>query len=155
MKNIKLKISLLATLALVSMGTLVTSCSSSDDNGGPDLPEKGVIDDAIGTYKGTMRVHDDIAGTDKYEFYDVVMLVTKVDNQHVKVTAKSNEVYSVVAEKVIKVEGNYNKDITSVTGDLSGFFWYHSDTKTVDIHANKQAATEIIYTFEGSKQGGK
>lgn len=155
MKKIKSTISLLAIMALMTTSTLVTSCSSSDDNGGPNLPEKGAIEDALGTYKGMMRVHDDIAGSDKYEFYDVVMLVTKVDNQHVKVTAKSNEVYSVVAEKIIKVEGNYNKDITSVTGDLSGFFWYHSDTKTVDIHANKQAEIEIIYTFEGSKQGGK
>ena len=155
MKKLQGKVSLLAAVAVMATSAFVTSCSSSDDNGGIDLPERGSIDAAVGMYKGSMRVYDDFTGTGKYEFFDVIIQVTKVDAQHVKVTAKSGEIYSRVTEKVMKVEGNYNNDITTVTGDLSGIFWYHADTKTMDVHTTKQAEGEIIYVFEGAKQAGK
>lgn len=148
-KSVKRTMQRLFILLMVGTVTL-GSCSKDDDAEKPD--GKG-IDVAVGTYKGKINVWGDLPNTNQSEFFDVVLTVTKVDNEHVKVTAKTGEPYSAVTEKTIKVRAEeYLGDIYSVIGDLQGTFWYHSDTKTVDINTNKQSATDIHYTFEGAKQ---
>ncbi|WP_223857515.1 hypothetical protein [Sphingobacterium micropteri] len=147
--NVKRIMQHLLFLLLVGMVTL-SGCSKDDDT---EQPDGKSIDIAVGTYKGKLTVWGDLPNTDQNEFFDAVITVTKADNEHLKVTAKTGEPYSAVTEKTIKVQAEeYLGDIYHVIGDLQGSFWYHTDTKTVDISTNKQRETDVHYTFEGAKQ---
>ena len=147
--NVKQTMQRLFLLMLVGTVTL-NGCSKDDDT---EQPETKSIDVTIGTYQGKLTVWGDLPNTDEDEFFDAVITVTKVDNEHLKVTVKTGEPYSAITEKTIKVRAEeYLGDIYHVIGDLQGSFWYHADTKTVDISTNKQRETDIHYTFEGAKQ---
>lgn len=148
MKKVNTKIAFLGILSVLTFGTIATSCSKNDDNGGYEQPTKGTIDAAVGTYKGKLRS----SHLDQYEYFDAVVIVTKVDDQHLKVTPKSGEAYSSVTPKTFKVEGGYNNDIQSVYGILEGYLWYTADVKTLEMATNQQAETDINFLFDGVKQ---
>lgn len=148
MKNFKKKLAFVGILSLLSIGTITTSCSSSDDNTNYEQPTPGTIDAAVGTYKGKLRS----SYLDQYEYFDAVVIVTKVDNQHLKVEAKSGEAYSSVTPKTFKVESGFNNDINSVNGIIEGYFWYTAEVKTLELSTNQQAETEINFLFDGVKQ---
>ncbi|MBB1148661.1 hypothetical protein H4K35_00685 [Myroides sp. NP-2] len=148
MKKLNTQIAFLGILSVLTLGTIATSCSKSDDNAGYEQPTKGTIDAAVGTYKGKLRS----SHLDQYEYFDAVVIVTKVDDQHLKVTPKSGEAYSSVTPKTFKVEGGYNNGVQSVSGILEGYLWYTADVKTLEMATNQQAETEISFLFDGVKQ---
>ena len=156
MKNLRLKFltktTFLWIFAAISVGTLVTSCSKDKDPYDYSVPEEK-IDGAVGTYKGRMEIRNnsdlDISGK---TYYDAVVTVSKVDNSHLKVTAKAGEEYSVVTEKVFQVEGYYGGDVYDLSGNVSGSFHYSAETKGLSLYTEDQAATDITYFFEGTKQ---
>jgi hypothetical protein len=144
MRKINVKQTMQHLFLLLLVGTVTLSSCSKDD----DDKVGGGIDVAVGTYKGKLSIRPSHG-----EFFDAVLIVTKVDNQYIKITAKSGEPYSNITEKTIKVESqDYNGDVNSVIGSLEGVFWYHAETKTLDVTTNKQSETDIYYYFEGAKQ---
>jgi len=147
MKNFKKKLAIVGILSLLSIGTITTSCSS-DNNTDYEQPTSGSIDAAVGTYKGKLRS----SYLNQYEYFDAIVIVTKVDNQHLKIEAKSGEAYSSVTPKIFKVENGYNNNINSVSGVLEGYFWYTAEVKTLEMSTNQQAETEINFFFDGIKQ---
>lgn len=147
MRKVNAKIALLAFASVLTLGTLTTSCSK-DDKDGHEQPKKGTIDDAVGTYKGKLRASD----LDQYEYFDAVVIVTKVDDQHLRVAPKSGEAYSSVTPKTFKVDHSFGGNIQSVSGILEGYFWYTSDVKTLEMATRQQAQTDVIYLFDGVKQ---
>lgn len=153
MKKVTNKIALLGMLSLLTIGTISTSCSKSDDNG-QEQSSKDTIDPAVGTYVGKLETYFD--GYTQ-EWYDAVIIVTKVGPNKLKVAPKSGEAYSVVTPKVFTVEtgaffGENTKDIVSLTGSLEGFFNYYGSNKNISVGTDEQAATDIAFEFDGVKQ---
>ena len=149
MKKFRTKGAFLGIFSVLALGTLATACGS-DDGGNPyhyDEPQYN-IDAAVGTYKGTITYSD----LPKDPYYDVIINVTKVDDDHLKITAKAGEEYSAVTEKIIQVEGGYGGDVHSILNDVNGYLSYTSESKSIYISTDDTAATDITYTFEGVKQ---
>lgn len=146
MKKITTKIAFLSLVSVLMVGTMTTSCSNDDKPG--EEQTKGTIDAAVGTYKGKLRSVD----LDQYEHFDAIIMVTKVDNQHLKVEAKSGETYSAVTAKIFKVVNSDNGDVNNAFGILEGHFWYTADVKNLEMGTERQSATDINYIFEGVKQ---
>lgn len=145
MKKMNAKIAFLGLLSVFLLGILVISCSKDDDN---NEPGTGSINVAVGTYKGKLSIRP--GGP---EFFDAVLNVAKVDDQHVKITAKAGEPYSNITEKTMKVSAEgYNGNVYSVIGELQGAFSYYAETKTLDVTTQKQSETDVYYYFEGTKQ---
>jgi len=126
--------------------TLVAGCSK-DTNDNP-APGNGTIDAAVGTYKGKLSSSD----LDEFEHFNAVLIVSKVDNQHVKMVAKSAEAYSSVTEKVFKLEHKAGGDVRSADRNLEGYFWYAADGKILDVGTSRQDDGDIGYQFKGVKQ---
>src|SRR5690606_21103208 len=85
----------------------LSSCSNDDGTFNYTEPQSGSIDIAIGTFKGTLATFRSLPNTDQSYYYDAEIIVTKVDDQHVKITAKPGEAYSGVTERILKVS-NYD-----------------------------------------------
>ncbi|QIG88398.1 hypothetical protein G6R40_01435 [Chryseobacterium sp. POL2] len=146
MNKVSSKIAMLSVLSTLTFGTIATSCSKDEERHDEVVTTK--IDEAVGTYKGKLTSPN----LDDYEHFDVVMYVTKVDDQHLKVTAKTGEAYSTVTSKTFKVENLYNGDIHNVSGILEGYFWYTKEVKTLEMGTQKQSATDVTFYFDGVKQ---
>ncbi len=132
------------------VGALMFSGCSKDNGSNPST--KGKIDDAVGTYKGTLSLISEYG-----EFYDAIIIVTKEGNDQLKVTAKSGEAYSGVTSKTFQVEVGdfFNQepiDIVSLSGVTAGLFHYDGKAKTALVNTSKQGPTEINFRFEGDKQ---
>lgn len=147
MKRLKRFTLILVGLTL-SLG--IIGCSSNDDN--YDQSGPGTIDVAIGTYKGKISSYRSLPDTNENNFYNAELTVSKVDNQHVKITVKSGEAYSILTEKIMKVSNDYDNMVRSVIGEINGDFWYVHDTKTLTLYTNQTTETDYDYSFEGVKQ---
>lgn len=132
--------SFLAVLFFVFASIAFVSCSKDDDNS-----PSGGIDDAASTYVGTLKI---FGGK---EYYNAEINVTKVDDSHLKITAKTGEEYSVVAAKTMKVERNYNVSINTLV-EPNGTFLYSIADKTVVLYTEKTQEGEVTYSFEGRKK---
>lgn len=142
---------MLAICALIGTATITTSCSSDDDNN-VEL-QTGNLDAMVGSFKGKITAYQALPGTAEREFFNATIVVTKVGNDKIKVTAKTGEAYSSITEKTIAVmvlPGS--KNIASATGDVNGTFVFNGETKSLNLITNKQAAADITFTFEGNKQ---
>lgn len=132
--------SLLAVLFFVFASVALVSCSKDDDNS-----PSGGIDEAVSTYVGTLKI------TGGKEYYNAEINVTKVDDSHLKIAAKTGEEYSAVATKTMKVERNYNVSINTLV-EPNGTFLYSIEDKTVVMYTQKTQEGEVIYSFEGKKK---
>lgn len=116
-------------------------CSKDKD----DTPNSGTgsIDVATGTFKGTIRI-----GTTNH--FNAILTVSKVDNQRLKVVAKSGEPYSDVTTKTIQVKA----DVPGLVDghDDQGYFAYEIEKKKLTVLTKQTGASEIDYGFEGIKQ---
>lgn len=149
MKKVHKKTALVALATILTLGTITTSCSKDDNSPkAEEQPIKTNIDAAIGTYKGKLSSND----LDQYKHFDAVVIVSKVDDQHLKITPKSGEPYSSVTPKIFKVEVGYKGNIQSINGALEGYFWYTDELKTVEMGTVQQAQTDIPFLFDGLKQ---
>lgn len=151
MKRLILSKLVFAIVMLISASFALSSCSKSND----EVPTRnqGKIEDAVGTYKGTIKIY----GLDSpSELYNVIIEVSKASDNSLRVKAKSGETYSIVTEKVFKVSvtDSFNPDpvdVVSLSGSTEGLFHYDGVAKTISVITNKQSETDIYYSFEGDK----
>lgn len=152
----KSQIKRIASLMLISfmiVGSVFTSCSKDDDDDNFD-PDELSIDAAVGTYKGTLRSIDLYSRTQKSEYHDAIIYVSKQADDKLKVTAKADEEYSSVVTRVYDVEAsNYGEfRITTRAGFVGGFLHFFGKTESISITAQRQSDADISYSFEGLKQ---
>lgn len=140
MKKFMKRNSFLAVLFFACASVFLASCSKDDDG-----PSASGIDEAVSTYVGTLKV---FGGK---EYYNAEINVTKVDDSHLKITAKAGEEYSVVAAKTMKVERNYNVSINTLV-EPNGTFLYSIADKNIVMYTQKTQEGEITYSFEGKKK---
>lgn len=141
----------LAVLLLVTTTFLLSSCSKSDDTE-PER-QRGKIEDAVGSYKGTLRIYEPYKVS---EVYNAILEVSKSGTDALQVKAKAGETYSIITPKTFRVEVtdafNTNPvDIVSLSGATQGLFHYDGVAKTISVITNKQNDTEIEFQFEGDK----
>src|SRR5690606_14859534 len=94
----------------------------------PSVPQpgKGSIEMAVGTFKGQMTVFRAEGGDEDY--YDAVVVVTKVGAEQLKAEAKSGEAYSDASPKTFKVTvDGMGMAVSAKTGSPEGSFLYISD----------------------------
>lgn len=141
----------LAVLMSVMTLSVLSSCSKDDATEQP--VGKGKIEDAVGSYKGTINIYDlDYSN----EQYNVILEVTKASDNSLRVKAKSGQPYSMVTEKVFRVSvtNSFNPapvDVVSLSGSTEGLFHYDGVAKTISVITSKQSETDISYSFEGDK----
>ncbi len=148
LKKIKtMRKSILKTAGIIAIALFgLASCSSDDSNNGPG--GGGGIDAAVGTYKGTL----DPLGGDAPTYFDAILIVTKVDGNHLKITPKSGEPYSNYTSKTMKVFNNSNQAIFGDGNIPEGTFSYTISSKALLVQTREQSATDLTYTFQGTKQ---
>ncbi|TDQ73521.1 hypothetical protein [Sphingobacterium yanglingense] len=139
MKKFMKRNSFLAVMFFACASLIFASCSKDDDK------TPSGIDAAIGTYIGKIEV---IGGAD---YFDAIIKVSKVDDSHIKIEAKSGEKYSGVAAKTMKVSNTHNISINTLN-EPNGSFLYSIDDKTVILLTEQTQKDEIIYSFKGTKQ---
>lgn len=141
MKNRIIKSGVKTGILAIAFLSFAVGCSK-DDNNVPKPVED--IQAAIGTFKGTIRVAE-------RDYYNATVMVTKESDDRVKVAAKSGEAYSAVTPKIFKVQNISNIHI-SASGGPSGSFTYILDSKSVVVSTEKEAASDVSFYFEGTKQ---
>lgn len=148
MKKMNLKVALVSLLFMVVSTLVFTGCGKDSD---PPVPGTGgSIDAAIGTFKGKLTVYPPTGGSTDY--FDAVVNVTKVNGEQLKVSAKPGEDYSIISPKTFTVENKGGLAITHKTGSIEGHFIYKLDLKSLMVVTEQQAAEEVSFTFEGTKQ---
>ena len=149
-KTILKKVTLILSAFVLSLG--LVNCSSNDDGSNYEQPGPGSIDVAVGTFKGKIISYKQLPNTTQGTFYDAVIIISKVDDQHLKISTKSGEAYSTLTEKIMKVSNDYDNMVRSVIGEINGDFWYTHDTKTLTFYTNDTNEEDYDYSFEGVKQ---
>lgn len=157
MKKQQLKKKVLKGLGIFLFLGMMVGCGSDDGptpNPGP--PTGGDISIAVGTFKGSITVYPP-DNSPSAEYFDAEVTVTKVSNNQLKVTAKAGEPYSIVTPKTFNV--NYSsagmndlQGVTAVPGSPEGLFLYNNQNKSLNMITEKQSATEVTFSFEGTKQ---
>lgn len=142
MKKFMKRNSFLAVMFFACASLIFASCSKDDDG-----PSGGSIDAAVGTYLGTIDMLD-AKGT---KHYDAVIIVSKVDNSHLKVEAKAGQPYSNITAKTLQVSANGNISVQA-NADPNGILIYTTAEKNLKIVTKDTKADDVIYSFEGKKQ---
>ncbi|MEY8760260.1 hypothetical protein [Chryseobacterium tongliaoense] len=127
---------------ILFIGAVFVSCNNDDDDNSNPAADNS-INAVTGTFKGTLN----IGGQD---YYNAIVTVTKVDNSHVKVQAKSGEAYSSVTTKTLSAVNPVGVSI--VGSDSEGSISYLMSTKALTVSTQKTSATDIIYLFQGTQQ---
>lgn len=148
-KSLLRKVKLMTTIFTLCVGFV--ACDS-DDGGNYEQPGPGSIDVAVGTFKGKISSYKQLPNTTEYTFYDAIVTVTKVDDQHLKITTKSGEKYSLLTEKTLKVANEYDNMVRTVIGEINGDFWYTHNTKSLIFYTKDTNEGDYDYSFEGTKQ---
>ncbi|MBP2615623.1 hypothetical protein [Chryseobacterium jejuense] len=130
-------------IVMVLVGSLFLSCKSNDDNDDPTPTSNQSIDPVVGTFKGTIRIATQ-------DYYDAIVVVSKVDASHIKVQPKSGEVYSVATPKVLSAVNPVGVGVGG--NDPEGSVNYLISTKALQISTKKTAATDVEFYYEGTKQ---
>jgi hypothetical protein len=126
---------------ILFVGVFLTSCKNDDDD--DSNPGTGNIDVVVGTFKGTLNV----AGQD---YFNAIVMVSKVDDSHVKVQAKANEAYSFVTTKTLSAVNTQGVGVVGSSSD--GSISYLISTKALTVSTQKTSETDKIYLFQGTQQ---
>jgi hypothetical protein len=126
---------------ILFVGVFLTSCKNDDDD--DSNPGTGNIDVVVGTFKGTLNV----AGQD---YFNAIVMVSKVDDSHVKVQAKTNEAYSFVTTKTLSAVNTQGVGVVGSSSD--GSISYLISTKALTVSTQKTSETDKIYLFQGTQQ---
>jgi hypothetical protein len=126
---------------ILFVGVFLTSCKNDDDE--DSNPGTGNIDVVVGTFKGTLNV----AGQD---YFNAIVMVSKVDDSHVKVQAKTNEAYSFVTTKTLSAVNTQGVGVVGSSND--GSISYLISTKALTVSTQKTSETDKIYLFQGTQQ---
>lgn len=129
-------------IVMILVGSLFLNCKSNDDNDDP-TPSAQSIDPVVGTFKGTIRIATQ-------DYYNAIVVVSKVDASHIKVQPKSGEVYSVATPKVLTAQNPVGVGVGG--NDPEGSVNYLISTKALQISTKKTAATDVEFYYEGIKQ---
>jgi len=135
----KMKLMYAMVLALVAFAFV--GCSKDDDN----TPQTGgSIDAAVGTYKGKIKI---IGGA---EVFNQILVVTKVSDNKVKVSAQNTDLKLPVRE--IQVSNNYNISIQALPNEPQGRFIFTFENKGLSFLAERTEEGQLEYSFDGTKQ---
>lgn len=136
--KMKMKLMYAVVLALVTFAFV--GCSKDND----PTPTGGSIDAAVGTYKGTIKI---IGGA---EVFNQILVVTKVDEKKVRVSAQNADLKLPVRE--IQVSNNYNMSIQALPSEPQGSFIFTFENKALMFLAQRTEEGQLQYSFEGTKQ---
>ncbi|EFK57738.1 hypothetical protein [Sphingobacterium spiritivorum] len=134
----KMKAMYLMVVALVMVAFV--GCSDKDD----PAPSGGSIDAVLGNYKGTIKI---IGGA---EVFDQTLVITKVNDKKVKVTAQNTSLNLPVRE--LEVINNMNISIQAVATEPQGSLIYTFENKGLMFVAERTAEGQLEYSFNGTKQ---
>jgi hypothetical protein len=126
-------------LALVTFAFV--GCSKDKDE---PIQTGGSIDAAVGNYKGTIKI---IGGA---EVFNQILVVTKVNDKTVKVTAQNADLKLPVRE--LQVSNNYNMSIQALPNEPQGSFIFTFENKGLMFLAQRTEEGQLQYSFEGTKQ---
>lgn len=130
-------------MVIALVGSLFLSCKSNDGNDDPTPITGQSIDPVLGTFKGTIRIATQ-------DYYNAIVVVTKVDASHIKVQPKSGEAYSTATPKVLTAQNPVGVGVGG--NDPEGSVNYLISTKALQISTKKTAATDVEFYYEGTKQ---
>jgi len=129
----------LIAIMLLAISTVgFTACSSDDDD---DTPASGdAVKMVVGTYMGTMRIGSTI-------FESTTLTIVNAGSSKVTLTTNKGG----TTPKTVLV--TMLPDNVTVSGDGdTATFGYQSSTKLIIVGTKKQKESDVVYTFEGSKQ---
>ncbi|MGE8379865.1 MAG: hypothetical protein ACN6PN_15980 [Sphingobacterium sp.] len=135
----KMKLMYAVVLALVTLAFV--GCSKDKDE---PIQTGGSIDAAVGTYKGKIKI---IGGN---EVFNQILVVTKVSDNRVKVSAQNADLKLPVRE--LQVSNNMNMSIQALPNEPQGSFIYTFENKGLLFLAERTEAGQLEYSFEGTKQ---
>jgi hypothetical protein len=138
--KIKMRLMYAVVLALVTFAFV--GCSKDKDE---PIQTGGSIDAAVGTYKGKL----DLSNTNG-PMFDKIVTVTKVSDNTLKVEIGDKALK--IPTKEFKVINNMNVSIQTAGVSPEGTFLFDVKNKTLLCQGEKTSATEVFYTFEGTKQ---
>ncbi|MDQ1149175.1 hypothetical protein [Sphingobacterium zeae] len=136
--KMKMKLMYAVVLALVTFAFV--GCSKDDDN---TVPTSGSIDVAVGTYKGKVQVGGN-------EFFDQMVVVSKVSNERVKVSFSNKSLN--VADREFNVSNQSGMFIQGAVGATGGSFLFDIKEKSLLTQFTVMAEGERLVTFTGDKQ---
>ena len=127
---------------ILFLGTVFISCKNNDDDdSNPGIGNS--IDVVTGTFKGTLN-------TGGQDYFNAIIVVSKVDDSHVKVQAKANETYSFVTTKTLSAVNTTGVGV--VGSDSNGSISYLISTKALTVSTQKTSDIDKIYLFQGTQQ---
>lgn len=135
----KIKSMYLMVLTLVTLAFV--GCSKDKDE---PIQTGGSIDAAVGTYKGKIEI---IGGK---EVFNQILVVTKVSDNKIKVSAQNADLKLPVRE--IQVSNNYNITIQALPNEPQGSFIYTFENKGLLFLGKRTDEGQLEYSFEGTKQ---
>ncbi|MDM1294669.1 hypothetical protein HX021_10240 [Sphingobacterium sp. N143] len=136
-----MKMKLMYAMVLAFVTFAFVGCSKDDDN---PMPTGGSIDAAVGTYKGKIDI---IGGK---EVFNQILVVTKVDDKRIRVSAQNADLKLPVRE--IQVSNNSNISIQAMGNEPQGNFIYTFENKGLIFLAKRTEEGQLEYSFEGTKQ---
>lgn len=139
MQIMKIKSMYLMVLTLVTLAFV--GCSKDEDE---PIQTGGSIDAAVGNYKGTIKI---IGGK---EVFNQILVVTKVSDNKVKVSAQNADLKLPVRE--IQVSNNYNISIQALPNEPQGHFIFTFENKGLSFLAERTEEGQLEYSFDGTKQ---
>ncbi|MDF2477188.1 MAG: hypothetical protein K0S24_2671 [Sphingobacterium sp.] len=139
MQIMKIKSMYLMVLTLVTLAFV--GCSKDEDE---PIQTGGSIDAAVGNYKGTIKI---IGGK---EVFNQILVVTKVSDNKVKVSAQNADLKLPVRE--IQVSNNYNISIQALPNEPQGHFIFTFENKGLSFLSERTEEGQLEYSFDGTKQ---
>lgn len=124
------------------VGVFFISCKNDDGEDSTPITNNS-IDVVLGTFKGTLN-------SGGQDYFNATVIVSKVDESHVKVQAKANEAYSFVTTKTLTAVNTQGVGV--VGSNNEGSISYLISTKAITISTQKTSDTDKIYLFQGTQQ---
>lgn len=130
----------LVCLALIAMGSTALNSCSKDSKEFP-------IEEAVGTYRGTLKVM--VPKVPHTEIKDAKVTITKVSDTELRVTPDPKYGATAKTFTVESIEGDLmNPDVN----DPKGIFIYEVADKYLSVTTNREVPTEANFIFKGNKQ---
>ncbi|MBT2619415.1 MULTISPECIES: hypothetical protein [Chryseobacterium] len=127
---------------ILFVGVFFISCKNDDGEDSNPMTDHS-IDVVLGTFKGTLN-------SGGQDYFNAIVMVSKVDDSHVKVQAKTNESYSFVTTKTLTAVNTQGVGV--VGNNNEGSIDYLISTKALMVSTQKTSETDKIYLFQGTKQ---
>lgn len=148
MKKVNLKLLSFAAVYIFIAGILFTGCKKDGDS---PIPGANNIEVAVGTFKGKITVLDRPGpGSASQEYFNAIIMITKVGSNQLKITPKASEAYSDATPRTFTDVRYLNGVVQSNT--VTGSLVYLESNKELSVSTEKQTASDRSLIFTGVKQ---